>query len=66
MSNQNLDANDPCYLPNPLDICPPELRHRFTPEKWAAGVKDMLDDWAQLDAEEKRRRRLTKKRKAGP
>jgi|ERR1044072_2435784 hypothetical protein len=66
MNNQNNDPDDPWYLPNPLDVCPPSLRHRFTPEKWAARMKEILDDWAQLDAEEKRRRRLTKKRTSDP
>ena len=63
MNNHNGDPNDPWHLPNPLDVCPPSLRHRFTPEKWAARMNGIRDDWAQLDAEEKRRRRLAKGRK---
>jgi hypothetical protein len=63
MDENQTSPDDPWYLPNPLDICPPLLRRFTTPKEWELGVKDMLADWAQIDAEERKRRRLKKTRK---
>lgn len=63
MDENQTSPDDPWYLPNPLDICPPSLRRYITPELWARGVKEVAEDWAQIDAEERKRRRLKKTRK---